>query len=144
MCTEQGSSIQDTTSLNLIFSLGNRTTGRLLGKEGGPPAKCKIILCSLLACACDKSKCQTTISTLLTLYLHPTVDIRSRPTMQISTYCLAKCICYYQQQKSIHLFYELVKKGLQIPLSSNINCVVQQITGIANLHYVLYILAGGG
>lgn len=47
--------------------------------EWGQPAKCKIIVCYSLACACDKSKCRTTISTLLTLYSHPTVDTGSGP-----------------------------------------------------------------
>lgn len=73
-----GSSIQGTESLNLGFSPGSSSSGMLLG-NGGQPAKCKIILCSPLACACDKSKCRRTISALLTLYSHPTVDIGSGP-----------------------------------------------------------------
>lgn len=78
MDTADGS-IQGTESLNLGFSPGNETIGMLLG-NGGQPAKRKIILCSPLACACDKSKCRTTISTLLTLHSHPTVDTGSEPS----------------------------------------------------------------
>lgn len=54
-------------------------TGNCWHVAAGHGAKCNTIFCALLAWDCDKSKCRTTISTLLTLCSHPTVDTRNRP-----------------------------------------------------------------
>lgn len=68
-------------------------------------AKCNPIYCALLAWDCDKSKCRTTISTLLTLCSHPTVDTGNRPND-------VQCVWLSRQ---VHLLPAAFEIGLQIP-----------------------------
>lgn len=70
-------SLTETLKLGILH--GNRIISMMLG-EWGQSAKCKIILCSSVARAGDKSNRRTTISTPLTLLSHPTVYTGSRPS----------------------------------------------------------------
>lgn len=73
-------------------------------------AKFNAIFCSLLAGACDESKCWTTISTLLTLCAHPTVDTGSRPNDVQHIWLSCQVHLLSSALEIIHLLCELVKK----------------------------------
>lgn len=107
-----GSSVAGNESLKPVFLPGNWTIGILLG-NGRQAAKCKIILYSLLAHACDKSNCWITISAPLTLYSHPTVDIGSEPSAV--EHNLLSCQVHLRLSAAdIHLFDEPVKSCRRI------------------------------
>lgn len=75
-----------------------------------PDAKCNTIFCSLLAWDCDKSECRTTISTLLTLRLRPTVDTGSQPNDVQHIWLSCQVQLLSPALEIIHLLCELVKK----------------------------------
>lgn len=75
-----------------------------------PHAKCNTIFCSLLAWDCNKSEWRTTISTLLTLCLHPTVDTGSRPNDVQHIWLSCQVHLLSTVLEIIHLLCELAKK----------------------------------
>lgn len=93
-------------------------------EEQGQSAKCRIILCSSVACAGDKSKRRATISAPLTLYSLSTVYTGSRPSDVQTTALSCQVHLLLSARKSIHLLCKLVKTGLQVPVTSNINGAV--------------------
>lgn len=72
-------------------------------------AKFNTVFCSLLAGACDESKCRTTISTLLTHCAHPTVDTGSRPTDVQHIWLSCQVHLLSSALEVIHLLCEFVK-----------------------------------
>lgn len=102
-----------TDSLNFGILPENRIFDMFLGNEDTlPNAKSSSVLPWLVPVINQNAKQQLALS-WHSIHIQQLIHEVGQ-MMSNTTHCLAKCICYYQQWKSIHLLYKLVKTSLQV------------------------------